>query len=137
MPDLESYIPLIVQSLQEVDPYRIYLFGSLVSGNITDNSDIDIAVILDSEKTHETYDDKIKTRVRVRKSIMDISRQVPIDILVWSKPEFQTLKEINPGFVREIEKGGKIIYEKHYQGMARGSDIRQSGLVSKQNLRIN
>jgi predicted nucleotidyltransferase len=89
-----------------------------VSGNITDNSDIDIAVILDSEKTHKTYDDKIKTRVRVRKSIMDISRQVPIDILVWSKPEFQTLKEINPGFVREIEERGKIIYEKHHQRMA-------------------
>jgi hypothetical protein len=62
---------------------------------------------------------------------------VPIDILVWSKPEFQTLKEINPGFVREIEECGKIIYEKHHQRMARGSDTRQNGFVSKQNVRMN
>jgi predicted nucleotidyltransferase len=113
MTDFMAFIPSIVASLQQVNPYKIYLFGSVASGNTTNDSDVDLAIILDTDKVHQTYDDKIKTRVRVRKSIFDVSCQIPIDILVYSRPEYQKLKEVNPGFVREIEEKGKVIYEKH------------------------
>jgi predicted nucleotidyltransferase len=111
----KKYIPLIVAALRAINPYKIYLFGSVARGDVTEDSDIDIAVILDSERIHKTYSEKIKTRVQVRKLIMDISYQVPIDILVYSRPEYLKLREINPWFVQEIEEKGEIIYEKYHQ----------------------
>lgn len=110
-----AYIPLIIQSLKKVDPLKVYLFGSAVSGKTTDNSDIDIAVILDSDRTHKTYDEKLKTRVMVRESIMELSCRLSIDLLVYSKPEFEKLKEVNPFFAEEIEERGKVVYEKYNQ----------------------
>jgi predicted nucleotidyltransferase len=115
MTDFNVYIPLITQSLRKIDPLRIYLFGSVASGNANDDSDIDIAVILDSEKIHKTYDEKLETRVKVRNSILDISCQISIDLMVYTKSEFVKLKEVNPLFVQEIEKKGKIIYEKNHR----------------------
>jgi predicted nucleotidyltransferase len=84
----------------------------VASGNVTDDSDIDILIILDSEKIHKTYDDRIRTRVQVRKAIMGLSHQVPIDILVYSKPEYLKLSETNPWFAQEVEKKGIVIYER-------------------------
>jgi predicted nucleotidyltransferase len=115
MTNYKRYIPLIVAALRAINPYKIYLFGSVVRGDVTEDSDIDIAVILDSERRHKTSDDKIKTRVQVRKLILALSYQVPIDILVYSRPEYLKLREINPWFVQEIEEKGKIIYEKYHQ----------------------
>jgi predicted nucleotidyltransferase len=67
MTNYKRYIPLIVAALREINPYKIYLFGSVARGDVTEDSDIDIAVILDSERIHKTYDEKIKTRAQVRK----------------------------------------------------------------------
>jgi predicted nucleotidyltransferase len=114
MTDHILYIPLIVDALQTINPYKIYLFGSVASGNVTDDSDIDILIILDSEKIHKTYDDRIRTRVQVRKAIMSLSHQVPIDILVYSKPEYLKLSETNPWFAQEVEKKGGVIYERYH-----------------------
>jgi predicted nucleotidyltransferase len=115
MTDYTAYIPSIIQSLKKTDPLRIYVFGSVASGKVTDNSDIDIAVILDSEKIHKTYDEKLETRVKVRDSILELSCQISIDLVVYSKPEFLRLKEINPVFAQEIEEKGEIVYEKYNQ----------------------
>ena len=113
MQDQLNYVSSITKSLQKVNPYKVFLFGSVAAGNYSENSDIDIAVILDSDEMPQNYDEKLKTKVAVRRSIMDISGQVPIDLLVYSKSEFQKLKEVNPGFAREVEKG-RVVYEKTY-----------------------
>jgi hypothetical protein len=42
---------------------------------------------------------------------MGLSHQVPIDILVYSKPEYLKLSETNPWFAQEVEKKGIVIYE--------------------------
>jgi predicted nucleotidyltransferase len=113
MTDYQTYIPVLTQLLQQIDPFRVYLFGSVASGNATEKSDLDIAVILNSDKIHTTYDEKLETRVKVRETILELSSQISIDLVVYSKAEFIKLKEINSLFVREIEEKGKIIYEKN------------------------
>jgi uncharacterized protein len=110
--NFSSYIPLIADALKKVDPYKVFLFGSTVNGNTNSNSDIDIAVILDNDIIHYSYDEKLDTKVRVRDSILDLSYKVPIDLVVYSKSEFKMLKEKNPQFAYEIEGKGKVIYEK-------------------------
>jgi len=112
MNGLKDYIPNIIESLKSIDPYQIYIFGSVAKKKEDEKSDIDIVVILDKDKIPKTFDEKLKDKVMVRNAIFDLSLEVPIDLLVYSKPEFAKLKEINNSFTSEILGKGYLIYEK-------------------------
>ena len=112
MSDFKNYIQDIVESLKSINPYQIYLFGSVAKNRQEEDSDIDIAVILDKDKMPKTFDEKLQDKVMVRNAIFDLSLEVPIDLLVYSKPEFEKLKRINNPFAFEIIKKGSLIYEK-------------------------
>lgn len=102
----------IVSRLLTFDPYRIVLFGSYALGMENPGSDIDLLVILDSEVISQTYEERMKRRIIVRKSIQEINRQVPIDLIVYTKAEYQLLQRHGTSFVNEIESSGKTLYEK-------------------------
>lgn len=112
MNNLRDYIPNIIESLKSIDPYRIYIFGSVASKKEKEESDIDIVVILNKENIPKSFDEKIEDKVKVRNAIFDLSLEVPIDLLVYSKSEFVKLKEINNSFASEILKKGSLVYEK-------------------------
>jgi hypothetical protein len=44
--------------------------------------------------------------------VLEINRKTPLDILVYSKEELNLIKKHGNCFIDEIEKTGKIIYEK-------------------------
>lgn len=102
----------IVSRLLTFDPYRIVLFGSYALEVEAPGSDIDLLVILDSEVISQTYEERMKRRLIVRKSIQEINRQVPIDLIVYTKAEYQLLQRHGTSFVNEIESSGKTLYEK-------------------------
>ena len=108
---LNRFLPDIIKSLESIDPYKVILFGSLAEGNEREYSDIDIAVIIDSFEMPQNFNERIKNKIMVRNAILDISYDVPIDLLVYTRTEYEKLIKINPPFSREIEKG-KILYEK-------------------------
>ena len=92
----------IVSRLLTFDPYRIVLFGSYALGMENPGSDIDLLVILDSEVISQTYEERMKRRLIVRESIQEINRQVPIDLIVYTKAEYQLLQRHGTSFVNEI-----------------------------------
>ena len=108
----EDYIPKIVESLKKIDPYQIYIFGSVANGEEKENSDIDIAVVLNKNGMPKSFDEKLENKVTVRNAIFNISLEVPIDLLVYSKAEFFKLKKINSSFASEILNKGSLIYER-------------------------
>ena len=112
MNNLKDYIPGIIESLKSIDPYQVYLFGSLSVGQENPDSDIDLVVILNSNTVSKSYDEKLENKILVRDAIIDISMEVPIDLLVFSRTEFNRLKEINKPFASEILDKGSLIYEK-------------------------
>ena len=112
MNNLKEYLPSIIESLKNVDPYRIYLFGSVAGGQEKENSDIDLVVILDTNSSPKSYDERLENKLIVRDAILDISMEVAIDLLVYSKSEFIKLKKINKPFAAEIINKGSLIYEK-------------------------
>ncbi len=112
MNSLRDYIPTIIESLKSIDPYQIYLFGSVAIGQEKENSDIDLVVILDRSSSPKSYDEKLENKLIVRDAILDISMEVAIDLLVYSKSEFIKLKKINKPFASEIINKGSLIYEK-------------------------
>jgi uncharacterized protein len=112
MNQMETFLPQIINSLKNIDPLQVILFGSMVSGNINEDSDIDLVVILDNETLPNNYEEKLQNKIFVRNAILDISFKVAIDLLVYTKMEFEKLKNIGNPFLKEITEKGKIIYEK-------------------------
>ena len=102
----------IVSSLLTCDPYRIVLFGSHALGTEETRSDIDLLVILDSEVISQTYEERMQRRLVVRDSIQEINRQIPIDLIVYTKAEYELLQRHGTSFLNEIERLGKTLYEK-------------------------
>jgi predicted nucleotidyltransferase len=102
----------LVSSLKSSDPYKIILFGSYANGNPNENSDIDIMVILDNNHVSKTYEERLNKKIFIRNLIIEINRRIPIDILVYSKEELNMIKNHGNYFIDEIEKTGKVIYEK-------------------------
>ena len=107
-----NYIDLLVDALKQSDPYRIILFGSHARGTATEDSDIDMVVILDNYDVAKTYEERMNKKLSVNKLVRNINYKVALDILVYSKEEYRIVKDYGNYFIDEIEKTGKILYEK-------------------------
>ena len=102
----------IVSRILNLDPYKIILFGSQAVGTSTEESDIDILVILDSENISKTYEEKMRNTLSVRNNIYEINKNVPIDLIVFTKAEYEILEKEMTSFAKGISNTGKILYEK-------------------------
>ena len=112
METMTSTINEIVSHLRAIDPFRIVLFGSHAFETEELESDIDLLVILDSEDISQTYEQRMQSRLLVRESVQAINKQVAIDLIVYTKGEYQDLQRQGSSFLKEIESTGKTLYEK-------------------------
>ena len=87
----------------------IFLFGSSVSGNLHEDSDIDLLIILDEPGIANEFMEVVKRRNNVTKLLLDIRKKVALDILVYTKDEWDLLKKDRSSFVREIMENGKKV----------------------------
>ena len=110
--EIKKVLNQIVKRLKQADPYKIVLFGSHAKGVATPDSDIDLMVILDNNNIAKTYDERMGNKLNMRRLVRDINYKYPMDILVYSKAELNKVKNHGNSFVEEIEKTGKVIYEK-------------------------
>jgi predicted nucleotidyltransferase len=107
-----NYIDQLLEALKQSDPYRIVLFGSYAKGVADENSDIDIMVILDNNDVAKTYEERLKKKLYINRLVRKINYKIALDILVYSKEEYKIVKNYRNDFIEEIEKTGKILYEK-------------------------
>ena len=85
---------------------NIILFGSHAYGTPHKDSDIDIIVVLDEEGYAKNYMEKIDRRMKVSKLLFDLAKKFPVDLLVYTKDEWNHLLRINSSFVRQIKQKG-------------------------------
>jgi len=102
----------MTQRLKELKPYKVILFGSYATGNPTEDSDLDVAVILDSDEIAEGFAERMNQWRPVARAVREINYQIAMDIIVYSRAEIDYLKENENYFVKEIEDTGKVLYEK-------------------------
>lgn len=88
------------QIVELYSPSKIILFGSLAKKCIKSSSDIDICVIVDT-------DDK---RALVRDMHLKIEEKIPIDIIIYTKEEWELYHNNTSSFLYNICKQGEIIY---------------------------
>jgi predicted nucleotidyltransferase len=108
----QKYIKKIVYSLKTLEPYKIILFGSCARNDFSEGSDIDLVVVLNKSGISSSYDEKMSNKLLVRRSIYEISKKIPIDLVVYTKSEFELINKKQTSFIHEINNTGKILYER-------------------------
>ncbi|HEC02267.1 MAG TPA: nucleotidyltransferase domain-containing protein [Phycisphaerales bacterium] len=89
--------------VERFEPRRIILFGSYANGTPTEESDLDLLIIKDSDVPSRQQNRK------VRKILSDL--RIPVDVIVKTTEEFQTYKDIVGTIIYPANKYGKTIYE--------------------------
>jgi predicted nucleotidyltransferase len=94
-------IVMVIQN--EYDPEKIVLFGSLVSENVHEWSDIDLLVIKKTDKRPIERTMELTHLIRPR---------VGIDLFIYTPEEVELLLKERYPFLLNILKTGKTVYEK-------------------------
>ena len=94
-----------IESIRKsVEPDEIYFFGSYVSGNTKENSDLDICIIKDDVAN------KHQLLLKAKKSLFNIG--IPIDLLLFNKEKFDKRRNIWGSIQYEIFHNGLKVYER-------------------------
>lgn len=89
-------------------PEKVILFGSHASGKATEGSDVDLLVLMDfrGRATQKAFE--------IRKKI---KRHFPLDLIVRRPEDVSRRISLGDPFFKEIMQNGRVIYERHRQGM--------------------
>ena len=104
-PVTEQALSDIVQRIvNELRPEKIILFGSYGYGSPTENSDVDLLVIMEtSSRSADRY---------LAVSRLLRPRPFPLDILVKTPNEISQALEKGDFFIRELVSKGQTLYER-------------------------
>lgn len=96
----------ITQCVDEIanrfHPHRIVLFGSYAYGRPSEQSDVDLLVILPFEG---------KGARKAAEIINAISARFPLDVIAKTPEEYHQRLEWGDNFLKEIERKGVVLYE--------------------------
>ena len=87
------------------DPYKIILFGSYASGNATNDSDLDLLIIQETELPRH------KRSFDIQKSLK--GSMIPMDILVYTIKEFEEERNQKNSFLHSLIQNSEILYERN------------------------
>ena len=108
----EKYIPLLVERIKKESPEKIILFGSYAYGKPSEDSDIDILVVTSEAGIPANYAERSNIYLRIAHTIIDIQKQIPVDLIVHTMGMHEKFIRTNSLFCRELLLNGKILYEK-------------------------
>lgn len=83
------------------DVRQVLLFGSLAAGRCSSRSDLDLVVVLDTDR---------KFADRVEELQQWLRPEVEVDLLAYTPEEWHTLRQ-ERGFLRRIAEEGEVLYE--------------------------
>ena len=99
---LEEIVWRLVEGVQ---PEQIILFGSYAYGQPTEESDLDIMVII-SESTEPPH----RRAQKAYKCLRGI--RVPIDLIVLTREELAKQSSVVTSLARRVVERGKVLYER-------------------------
>ena len=83
-------------------PQQVILFGSYAYGNPSPDSDVDLLVVM----PHEGHSAMVASMIR-----KNVRSGFPLDLVVRSPEEIRRRLSLGDGFIQEIVKKGKPLYE--------------------------
>ncbi|MCP4268626.1 MAG: nucleotidyltransferase domain-containing protein [Candidatus Brocadiaceae bacterium] len=88
---------------------KIIVFGSYAYGRPSEDSDIDLLVVIDKDEYPRNYKEKSDNFLRISRAIRPIEKDIPIDLLVYTKSEFEKFVELGSLFSRKILSEGRVL----------------------------
>ncbi len=101
-PQIDSYA---LQIALHFHPEKIILFGSYAYGKPTEDSDVDLLVVM----PHEGQGSQKAAEIRLR-----LHAEFPMDLIVRTPEKIRTRMEINDFFIREVMEKGHVLYEANH-----------------------
>jgi predicted nucleotidyltransferase len=102
---VEEKIAKICEKIAKVyKPSKIILFGSYAWGKPHKDSDADIFVVKDENKS------QIEMTRDIDRIIAD--RDIPVDILAYKPSQLEKRKKLEDPFILKIINSGKVLYER-------------------------
>ena len=102
MASVEKISAVARQIADIFSPQKIVLFGSYAYGNPTEDSDVDMLVILPFEG---------KSAQKSVEIIRVLKPSIPLDLIVRTQEQVTERLKMNDFFLREILEKGKVLYE--------------------------
>jgi len=95
---------IIKKIVDNYNPEKIILFGSYAYGHPTENSDLDLLVVKNSDLP------RYKRAREIRKCLWGIT-DIPKDIIVYTQKEIDDWEKVEEAFITSVLKKGKVLYE--------------------------
>ncbi|MFH1453184.1 MAG: nucleotidyltransferase domain-containing protein [Armatimonadota bacterium] len=95
---------IIKEIKEKYDPIKIILYGSYAYGEPTEDSDIDLLIIKDTNKR------PIDRWVEIKKILRNVSRKTAVSPLVYNPGEIEERMAMKDFFMEEIFEKGKVLY---------------------------
>ena len=95
---------IVSKIVDNFDPEKVILFGSMVWGKPQEWSDIDILVIMKYRGSSPKIAAKISSLVK--------PKIVPMDVVVRTPNEIEKRVKLGDYFIKRILKGGRVLYDK-------------------------
>ncbi len=100
---MDSQLTEIVRKIVDhINPVKIFLFGSRARGDARSDSDYDLAIIYDGEKS------KSDVELDVYKLFMHT--MIAMDVFVLTSDELEDYKPIANTLAREITENGIVVF---------------------------
>ncbi len=99
MREIQRYCDAIATAFQ---PLQIILFGSYAWGSPTEDSDVDVLVVMPKKRFRRDLDLKIRRRVPAT---------FPVDVLVRDQEDFTRRQADGECFILDVTEKGKVMFE--------------------------
>lgn len=99
MRDIKRYCDAIAAAFK---PHKIILFGSYAYGKPTEDSDVDVMVVMPRKR----YRRDLGWRIPVK-----VPPSFPLDVLVLADDRLQDRVDDREGFILDVTEKGKVMYE--------------------------
>ncbi|MBV5348297.1 nucleotidyltransferase domain-containing protein [bacterium] len=116
--DTPKIISEITEIFKQQGVERVILFGSHAHGNPSDDSDIDLMIVVPLETSPSTHREKMELYLHYNQFIKTFRKVVPIDLIVYTKATYERFIELNSMFSKEITNRGIVLYENNNKGVA-------------------
>ena len=117
--------------VERFDPHRVILFGSYAYGTPTEDSDVDLLVVMPhpGRTTHAAA-------IAIR---LNCDRDFAMDLLVRSPAEVAKRLAIGDCFMHEVTSKGVQLYERHHGTMAceSGERLRRRRRTSQSSTKVD
>ena len=106
---LQNHIAELKNILTQIKPYKALLFGSYANGKINKDSDIDLIVVLNKKDLPRTFDERSENYSFVNKYFKSLKHKVPMDLIVYTKKEWDIFIKADNSFTGEVLEKGQFL----------------------------